>query len=176
VLEHDEGREQDDRRREETEDLGRGPAVPVPLDEGVAEREQEADRRREAGQVDALLVRRVARLADRELETRIASAPTGTLMKKIQFQLMCCVMRPPASGPIASASAETPAQIPIAWPRCRGGNVATMIESVAGFMSAAPSPCTARAPIRNPALGARPHAREDSEKTTSPTTKMRRRP
>ena len=35
-------------------------------------------------------------------------------MKKIQFQLMCSVIRPPTSGPIASASAETPAQMPIA--------------------------------------------------------------
>ncbi len=57
------------------------------------------------------------------------------------------------SGPIASASAETPAQIPIAWPRCFGGNVATMIESVAGFISAAPTPCTARAAIRKPIVG-----------------------
>ena len=71
-------------------------------------------------------------------ETTIASAPTGTLTKKIQFQLMCSMIRPPPSGPIASASAETPAQIPIAVPRCFGGNVATMIDSVAGFMSAAP--------------------------------------
>ena len=66
-------------------------------------------------------------------------------MKKIQFQLMCSVIRPPTSGPIASASAETPAQIPIAVPRCRGGKVTVMIESVAGFISAAPTPCTTRA-------------------------------
>ncbi len=52
--------------------------------------------------------------------------------------------RPPTSGPIASASAETPAQIPIAIPRCRGGNVAEMIASVAGFISAAPTPWTMR--------------------------------
>ena len=57
-------------------------------------------------------------------------------MKKIQFQLICSVITPPTSGPIASASAETPAQIPIAIPRCRGGKVAVMIESVAGFISA----------------------------------------
>ena len=48
----------------------------------------------------------------------IAIRPIGTLMKKIQFQLMCSEMRPPTSGPIASASAETPAQMPIAVPRC----------------------------------------------------------
>ena len=50
----------------------------------------------------------------------IASSPIGTLMKKIQCQLACSVRRPPTSGPIASASAETPAQIPIAIPRWCG--------------------------------------------------------
>ena len=40
--------------------------------------------------------------------------PTGTLMKKIQFQLMFSTIRPPTSGPMASAIAETPAQMPIA--------------------------------------------------------------
>ena len=62
------------------------------------------------------------------------------LMKKIQFQLTCSVSRPPTSGPIASAIAETPAQMPIAVPRSRGGNVAVMIESVAGFISARAEP------------------------------------
>ena len=83
-------------------------------------------------------------------------------MKKIQFQLMCSVIRPPTSGPIASASAETPAQMPIAIPRCRGGNVAVMIESVAGFISAAPTPWTTRAPIRMSRVGASPQASDDS--------------
>ena len=68
----------------------------------------------------------------------IARIPIGTLMKKIQLQPMCWVMSPPTRGPIARAMAETPAQIPIAMPRCRGGKVAVMIESVAGFMSAEP--------------------------------------
>ena len=69
--------------------------------------------------------------------------------------------KPPTSGPIASASAETPAQIPIAIPRCRGGNVAEMMESVAGFISAAPTPWTIRAPIRTSPLGAIPQASDD---------------
>ena len=71
----------------------------------------------------------------------IPMIPTGTLTKKTQCQLRCWVRRPPASGPIASAMAATPAQMPIAVPRCRGGNVAVMIESEAGFMSDAPIPC-----------------------------------
>ena len=52
--------------------------------------------------------------------------------------------------------------MPIAVPRWRAGNVAEMIESVAGFMSAAPAPCTTRAPIRKPALGASAQASEEA--------------
>ena len=66
--------------------------------------------------------------------------------------------------------------MPIAVPRWRGGNVAEMIESVAGFMSAAPAPWTTRAPIRNPALGASAQASEEPLKTARPMTKTRRRP
>ena len=35
---------------------------------------------------------------------------------------------------------RAPAQIPIAVPRWRGGKVTAMIDSVAGFISAAPTP------------------------------------
>ena len=49
-------------------------------------------------------------------------------------------MTPPISGPIASAVPEAPTQIPSARPRSRGSNVAEMIESVAGIISAAPIP------------------------------------
>jgi hypothetical protein len=51
-----------------------------------------------------------------------------------------------------------------------------MIESVAGFMSAAPAPCTIRAPIRNPALGASAQASEELAKTARPAMNRRRRP
>jgi hypothetical protein len=111
----------------------------------------------------------------RKLAT-IARTPTGTLMKKIQFQLACSVNRPPTSGPIASARADTPAQIPIAAPRCSGGKVAVMIESVAGFIKAAPTPWTIRAPISTSPLPAMPQARDEIVKIARPTTKMKRRP
>ena len=97
-------------------------------------------------------------------------------MKKIQLQSMCSVSNPPMRGPIASANAETPTQMPIAIPRCRGGNVAVMIENVAGFISAAPTPWTIRAPIRKSAPFARPQAREAAVKIARPTMKIRRRP
>ena len=102
--------------------------------------------------------------------------PTGTLTKKIQFQDRCSVSRPPVSGPIASAMAETPAQMPIAVPRWRGGNVAVMIESVAGLISAAPTPCTTRAAINSVPLPARPHHSDASVNTAMPITNSRRRP
>ena len=85
-------------------------------------------------------------------------------------------MRPPTSGPIASARAEIPAQMPIAVPRWRGGNVAAMIESVAGFMRAAPAPCRTRAPMSISDEPARPQSSEANVKTTIPTTKIKRRP
>ena len=75
---------------------------------------------------------------------------------------------PPTSGPIASASAETPAQIPIAVPRWRGGKVATMIESVAGFIIAAPTPWTTRAPISTAAPPASPQASDETVKIDEP--------
>ena len=102
--------------------------------------------------------------------------PIGTLRKKIQLQSMCSVMRPPISGPMASAIADTPAQIPIAIPRWCGGNVAEMIESVAGIMIAAPTPWRVRAPMSVPPVVARPHASDESVKIASPIRKTRRRP
>ena len=66
--------------------------------------------------------------------------------------------------------------MPIAWPRSFGGNVAVMIDSVAGFISAAPTPCTARAPMRKPAVEASPQASDERVKIASPITKIRRRP
>jgi hypothetical protein len=72
--------------------------------------------------------------------TTIAPAATGRLMKKIDCQETCSTSTPPSTGPIASASAETPAHMPIARPRSCGGKTFVMIDSVAGIMSAAPTP------------------------------------
>ena len=51
-----------------------------------------------------------------------------------------------------------------------------MIESVAGFIMAEPTPWTTRAPIRTFAFGESPQAREAAVKITRPTMKMKRRP
>ena len=83
---------------------------------------------------------------------------------------------PPSTGPIASAIALTPAQVPIAIPRCSGGKAWVMIDSVAGIMNAAPIPWMARNVTSTPSFGATPIARLDSPNTTTPNRNIRRRP
>ena len=75
-----------------------------------------------------------------------ASAPTGTLTKKIHDQLSASVSTPPSSTPAAAPKPPTAPQTPSAMLRSRPSvNVVERIESAAGEMMAAPRPCTARA-------------------------------
>src|SRR5438132_276613 len=86
------------------------------------------------------------------------------------------MMTPPTSGPIASATPETAAQIPNARPRSTPEKASAMIEIVAGSISAAPAPCAPRAAISSPPLVESAHQSEASVKTTRPKAKMRLRP
>src|SRR6185312_11402295 len=83
---------------------------------------------------------------------------------------------PPSTGPIASASADTPAQVPIARPRSSAGKALVMIESVAGIISAAPEPCTARQATSQVSFGEKPIAALEPANTTTPVRKSLRRP
>jgi hypothetical protein len=107
-----------------------------------------------------------------------ATAPTaiGGLMTKIARQLRSSVRNPPTTGPIASASALTPAHVPIVMPRCSAGNACVMIDSVAGIMNAAPIPWTARNATSTASLGAKPIARLEAPNTATPNRKSLRRP
>ncbi len=98
----------------------------------------------------------------------IPSAATGRLRKKIARQLTCSVRSPPTTGPIASASAETPAHVPIARPRSAGGKAFVTIESVAGIMNAAPMPCTARLATSHVSFGAKPAVADDEREHAHP--------
>ena len=108
--------------------------------------------------------------------TATAPAATGRLRKKIARQETYSASAPPTTGPMASASAETPAQVPIALPRSSGGKVTVMIERVAGIMNAAPTPWIARPATSAPWLGARPMAALERANTTTPKRNIRRRP
>ena len=106
----------------------------------------------------------------------IAPAATGRLRKKIARQDTSSVSQPPTSGPMARAIADTPAQMPIAWPRSAGGNALVMIDSVAGIISAAPTPCRARDATSQPSDGAKPIVAEAIAKMDTPVRNMNRRP
>jgi hypothetical protein len=105
------------------------------------------------------------------------TTPIGTLMRKIQPQWMCWLIKPPTTGPSARPSAPIALQMPIAAVRSLTSVKAwPMIASVAGMSSAAPSPCTALAPISTPPLPASPAVRDESVKIARPVRNTRRRP
>ena len=108
--------------------------------------------------------------------TATAPTATGRLRKKIARQLTFSVRKPPTTGPMASAIAETPAQVPIALPRSSGGKALVMIESVAGIMNAAPMPWIARPAMSHASVGAKPIAALEIAKVTTPNRNIRRRP
>ena len=122
-----------DRDREQRE-LARGAPVPfVALHERQHERRQADRQRQHAGHVHALGDGLVARLAHREQRhDRPPPTATGRFRKKIDCQLTLSTRKPPSTGPIASASADTPAHVPIALPRSAAGKALVMIDSVAG--------------------------------------------
>ena len=160
------------RRREGAEDARRSPAVRVRLDQPVGEREEPDRRRGEPGHVRPLPVRGVLRLVDEQVRRDDREHADGHVDEEDPAPADVLGEEPPTSGPIASASAETPAQMPIAVPRCRAGKVAVMIESVAGIISAAPTPCTTRAPISISGPVASPQASDAAVKTARPATNI----
>jgi hypothetical protein len=108
--------------------------------------------------------------------TNTAAAATGTLRKKIDCQETLSTRKPPTTGPMASARALTPAQVPIALPRSWGGKALEMIESVAGIMKAAPMPCAARPPTNQASDCEKPMKALERPNTMTPKRNIRRRP
>ena len=86
-----------------------------------------------------------------------ARTPTGTLTKKIHSQPRYFVRTPPSSTPTAAPRPPIAPQMPSALLRSGpSSKVVVMIESAAGEIIAAPSPCTARAPTSTPSDQASP--------------------
>jgi hypothetical protein len=77
-----------------------------------------------------------------------ATTPIGTLMKKIQCQLIPCVSTPPASSPTEPPAEATKLYTPIAFACSRGsGNIVTIMPRITAEVIAPPTPCTNRAAI-----------------------------
>src|SRR5919109_334221 len=99
----------------------------------------------------------------------MVAAATGRFTQKTQRQSAYSVNSPPTSGPSDSASIDTPAYTPIAFPRSSGGKVLITIAPVGGIISAAPAPWTARARRMASSSSARPQAADASAKSEIPT-------
>ena len=126
--------------------------------------------RGDPGIVDRRARRLVARLLRGEQRHDDGDAATGKLRKKIDCQETFSTRKPP-TGPIASASAETPAQVPIALPRSAGGKALVMIESVAGHHERG-ADALDRAPATSHASLCEKPMALDSAKTTTPKRNM----
>jgi len=84
---------------------------------------------------------------------------------------------PPTSGPLPPAIEVSALQKPIACARSRGSGYArAMSASDEGMNRAAPSPCSIRAPMSNPTVGATPQSSEATVNRTRPLEKTRRAP
>jgi len=105
-----------------------------------------------------------------------ARTATGRFSRKIDCHETCSTRKPPTTGPTASASALTPAHVPMALPRSAGGKAWETIDSVAGIMNAPPTPCTARQATSHASLWASAMSPLATAKTTTPTRNIRTRP
>ena len=108
--------------------------------------------------------------------TTSAATPIGTLTRKIQRQPSDSVIRPPTSGPIATAPPVVAPQIPNAVPRSLPWNSWASSASETANIVAPPTPCRPRARMRKFAPGATPQSSEPPVNTITPTAKTDLRP
>ena len=102
---------------------------------------------------------------------------TGTLMKKIHCQPRPSVTGPPTSHAAVPPMAPVEPQIPSALLRSApSGNVVITIDSAVGVMTAAATPCTARAVSSAALVPASPAPSDASANRPTPTMNTRRRP
>ena len=100
-------REQRDGHRAEHQRLRRAPALLGDLEDRVDAEHQAAGQQHGAGQVGALLQADPGRSSTSRAASHAVTMPIGTLMKKIQCQLMRSVSTPPASRPIEPPAEAT---------------------------------------------------------------------
>ncbi len=93
----------------------------------------------------------------------------GTFTRKTEPHQKWVSSAPPATGPMPTPSAETPAQTPMARARSLGvRNTLERIESVPGMMHAPPMPISERVAMSTPADGANAESTDPVPNTTRP--------
>src|SRR5699024_973023 len=99
----------------------------------------------------------------------------GTLIRNTEPHHQTSSKAPPTTGPAAAPTTATAPQMPIAVLRsCSSLKVRRISAKVAGIMTAAPSPKTARAPIKKAGVGENAAANDATPKTTRPVVNIRR--
>ena len=88
----------------------------------------------------------------------------------------CCRIRPPSTGPSATAAPTAPAHAPMALPRSWGGKTTVMMARVVGRTAAPPTPMSARKPISMAGVDEKAQATDATAKMTSPITNTFLRP
>ena len=100
----------------------------------------------------------------------------GMLTTKNQRQDNEVVNSPAMSGPIDWPIVPTPVHTPMPTPRRSRVKALLTIDNDVPYSIDAPTPCTTRAPISTPRLGATAQAVEAAAKITVPTSTILRRP
>ena len=104
------------------------------------------------------------------------SAPIGTLIRKIQCQLMLSVITPPSVGPNTGPQTTTKAKAANAMPRCCGGKVSASIDCSTGASPPPPMPWNTRARISMVRFGAIPQSSDEIANNAIEIRKYRFRP
>ena len=105
------------------------------------------------------------------------TATTGTFTKNTEPHQKCSSSQPPVIGPAATAMPLTALQMPIALARSLGSrNTLVMIARVAGKISAAPMPMSARPAMRPSGESVAPAKADVAPNATRPTISARLRP
>lgn len=99
----------------------------------------------------------------------------GTLIRKVEPQAWFSSSQPATSGPTAIARPDVAVQAVMARPRSLRGNVATSRDSVAGMITAAPTPMIPRAAMTSPVSSTRLPMTDPAPKISRPTTSAPRR-
>ncbi len=100
----------------------------------------------------------------------------GTLTRNTEPHEKCSTSRPPANGPMAIPSPDTPAQMPMARARSEPSKVLVSIDSVVGKIRAPPTPIKPRAAISAPVEPAVEANAEQAANRPSPAVSTPLRP
>src|SRR5271154_2981541 len=102
--------------------------------------------------------------------------PTGTLMKKIQRQVVLSEIQPPRIGPQIGATSVVIDQIASASPRRNGGKIESSSACEPGIIGPETPPCRMRNASRDGRSHAMPHRKEAAVNKATETAKVRTTP